>query len=116
MLQTSIGSHTKTNSKLAHAPRFISPLRLCAVSYVTALAPLSSVSQVIGRHLFLDLLGAPSAVRLAHICRRFDAGDEFQGCVCDSDEADERAGNDSEHAVVEEDAADENVDCEANGQ
>ncbi len=62
-------------------------------------------------HPSLDLLGAPAGVRLAHVGWGLDGWDELEGDVADADDADDGAGNDAEDAVVEQDAADKDVDC-----
>lgn len=59
----------------------------------------------------LHLLGAPAGVRLAHVGRRLDGGDKLEGDVADADDADDGAGDDAEDVVVEQDAADKDVDC-----
>ena len=58
----------------------------------------------------LDLLGAPAGIRLAHVRRRLNGGDELEDDVGDADEADNGTGNDSERAHVEHDGANEDVD------
>jgi hypothetical protein len=58
----------------------------------------------------LDLLSAPASVRLPHVGGRLDGGDELEGDVADTDQADDRTGNDPEDMVVEKDAADKDVD------
>lgn len=59
--------------------------------------------------LLLHLLGAPAGVGLAHVGGRLDAGDELEDDVADADEADEGAGDDAQHAVVQQDRADKDV-------
>jgi hypothetical protein len=57
----------------------------------------------------LHLLSAPPAVRLAHILRWFDRGDEFEDDVGDADDADHGAEDDVHNVVLEEDGAAEDV-------
>jgi hypothetical protein len=59
----------------------------------------------------LDLLSAPTSVRLAHVRRRLNGRDELEGRVGDADEADDGAADDLPYvAGFEDDDADENVD------
>jgi len=48
----------------------------------------------------LDLLGTPALVSLAHVGGRLDGGDELEGDVSETDEADQRAVDDAQHVVV----------------
>jgi hypothetical protein len=50
-------------------------------------------------------------VRLAHVGRGLDGGDELESDVSETDEADEGAGNDAQDVVVQQDGTDEDVDC-----
>lgn len=60
----------------------------------------------------LDLLGAPAGVGLPHVGGGLDGRDELEGRVGDADEADDGAADDLPHrAGVEDDDADEDVDC-----
>ena len=61
----------------------------------------------------LDLLGAPAGIRLAHVRRRLDGGDELEDDVSNADETDDGTGNDSERAHVEHNGADKDVDWRA---
>lgn len=63
-----------------------------------------------GRLIDSHLLGAPAGVGLAHVGGRLDGGDELEHDVDDADQADDRAGDDAQDVVVEEDGADEDVD------
>jgi hypothetical protein len=60
---------------------------------------------------FLDLLSAPPSIRLAHVRRRLNGRDELEGGIGDADDANDGTGNDPENVVVEQDAANEDVDC-----
>lgn len=60
----------------------------------------------------LDLLSTPALVRLAHVRRRLDGRDELQGHVSDTGEANQGGGDDAEHVVVQQNGANEDVDCE----
>lgn len=60
----------------------------------------------------LDLLGTPaSGLGLAHVGRGLDRGNELEGDVGDTDDADNATGNLAEDLVAEDEAADEDVDC-----
>ncbi len=69
-----------------------------------------------GVWIILDLLGAPALVGLAHVGGGLDGGDELEGDVADADEADDAARDDAQDAVVEQDAADEDVEGAAAGE
>lgn len=58
----------------------------------------------------LDLLSTPALVGLAHVGRGFNGGNELEGHVCDTDEADQRTVNDAKGAVVQQDGTDKDVD------
>lgn len=59
----------------------------------------------------LDLLSTPAGIRLAHVRGGFDRGDELEGGVRDTDEADNGAADDlPDRAGVENNDADEDVD------
>ena len=60
----------------------------------------------------LHLLGAPPAVRLAHVLRRLDGRDEFEDNVRYADDADYCPEDNVHGVVLEEDGAAEDVDCE----
>ena len=60
--------------------------------------------------LDLDLLVAPAGIGFAHVARGFDGGDELEGDVADTDEANGAASNFAEDALAEDETADENVD------
>lgn len=59
----------------------------------------------------LHLLGAPAGIGLAHVGRRLNGGHKLEHAVGQTDDADNGASNDAQGVVVEEDGADENVDC-----
>lgn len=64
-----------------------------------------------GRHYHpLDLLGAPTSIGLAHVRRGLNRRNELKGNVADTNQTDNRASDDVENLVVEQDAADKNVD------
>jgi len=63
----------------------------------------------------LNLLRAPAGVRFPHVGRGFDGGNELEGDISHTDQANDGAGNNSQDAVVEEDAANEDIDWEAIG-
>lgn len=58
----------------------------------------------------LDLLGAPTGVRLSHVGRGLNRRNEFQRNVAETDETDHRAGNVAEDVAVQKKAADKDVD------
>ena len=59
----------------------------------------------------LDLLGAPAGdVGFAHVGRGLDRGDELEGDVGNTDDADNSTSNLADHHVAEDEAADEDVD------
>lgn len=58
----------------------------------------------------LDLLGTPASVRIAHVCRRLDGGNELEGKVAQSDNADNGAGNNLPPLGTDGYGADEDVD------
>lgn len=58
----------------------------------------------------LDLLSTPTLIRLAHVRRRLDGGNELEDEVANTDETDDGAGNVTQHPVVQQDGADEDVD------
>ena len=62
-----------------------------------------------GRKLCLHLLGSPAGVGFAHVGGRLDLGNELENDVSQTDEADDRAGNDAKDLGIEEDGADEDV-------
>lgn len=62
----------------------------------------------------LDLLRSPAGVRLTHVCGGFDGRDELEGDVGNTDNTDDGAGDLAQDVVVEEDGADEDVDCDWN--
>ena len=57
------------------------------------------------------MLCAPSGVRLAHVRRRLNRGNEFESAVCQPNYANNRTDDVAECVVVEEDGTDEDVDC-----
>lgn len=59
---------------------------------------------------FLNLLSTPVVVAFAHVRRGLDRGDKFQRDVANTHEPNDRAGNDAEDVVFEEDGPDEDVD------
>lgn len=64
----------------------------------------------------LHLLGAPAGVGLPHIGRRLDRRDEFENDVADADEADDGARDDAQHAVVQQNRADKDVESAATNE
>lgn len=58
----------------------------------------------------LNLLSTPVVVAFAHVGWGLDRGDKFQSDVTNTDEADDRACDDTEDVVLEEDGTDEDVD------
>lgn len=58
----------------------------------------------------LDLLGTPALVGLAHVGRRLDGGDELEDKVGNTGDTDDGGGDLTQDVVVEENAADEDVD------
>lgn len=73
---------------------------------VMPVSPREGLRQLV---LFLDLLGAPALVGLAHIGGRLDGGDELEDGVGDTDEADDGASDDAQGTVVEQDGTDKDV-------
>lgn len=73
---------------------------------VFTVLPLSPTSRGV-----LRLLGSPSLVGLPHIRRRLDGGDELEDDVNDAHQGDDGADNGGQGPDVEEDRADEDVDC-----
>ena len=59
----------------------------------------------------LHLLCAPASVCFPHVLRWLDRRNEFEGCVCDAYEADQRSKDLEHDTVAEEDRSGENVDC-----
>lgn len=60
----------------------------------------------------LDLLSTPaSGVGLAHVGRGLDRGNELEGDVGDTEDANDATGDLAEDLVAEDEAADEDVDC-----
>lgn len=58
----------------------------------------------------LDLLSAPSLVRLAHVGRRLNRRNELEHDVSDTNDTDNGGSNLAQNGVVEQDTADEDVD------
>ena len=58
----------------------------------------------------LHLLGAPALIRLAHVGRRLDGRDELKDKVANTGDADDRPRNNTQHMIVQENRADEDVD------
>lgn len=58
----------------------------------------------------LHLLSSPSGIGLAHVGGRLDRGNELEHDVAHADEADDRARDDAQHAVVQQDRSDEDVE------
>jgi hypothetical protein len=58
----------------------------------------------------LDLLGTPSGVRLSHVRRRLDRGNELEDDVGDTNEADNGPGNYRKCRFTQEDGANKDVD------
>ena len=75
------------------------------------LSPLSLPRPPIG----LDLFRTPAGIGLAHVRGGLDGWDELENDVGDTDDADDGAGNYAQDAVVEQDGADEDVDCDSIG-
>ena len=69
------------------------------------------LTRTVGGLIDSHLLRAPAGVGLAHVGGRLDGGDELEDDIDDADQADDRAGDDAQDAIVEEDGADEDVDC-----
>lgn len=62
-------------------------------------------------HRDLDLLSAPTSVlSLAHVAWGFDRGNELQGKVSDTDDADDATSDLAEDLVAKKKAAEEDVD------
>lgn len=58
----------------------------------------------------LNLLSAPASIlSLAHVAGGLDGGNELEGDVCDTDDADDGTSDFAENAVAEEKAAEEDV-------
>lgn len=62
---------------------------------------------------YLHLLGTPAGIGLSHVGRRLDGRDEFQDDVADADEANDGARDDAQHAIVQQDRADKDVESAA---
>lgn len=60
--------------------------------------------------LRLDGFGTPAGVGLAHVGGGLDGGDEFEGDVGETDDADDATRDDEPGAVAEDEAAAEDVD------
>jgi hypothetical protein len=60
----------------------------------------------------LNLLSAPTRVGVAHVRWGLDGRDVLEDDVAEADQADDGAGDILEPALVEDDGADEDVDCE----
>lgn len=58
----------------------------------------------------LDLLSTPTLVRFAHVRRGLNGGNELEDEVADTDETDNGAGNVTQHQIVQQDGANEDVD------
>ena len=58
----------------------------------------------------IHLLGTPALVGLAHVRWGFDGWDEFQHQVSDTGEANKRTGNVPQHAVMQQDRSDKDID------
>ena len=58
----------------------------------------------------LDGFGTPAGVGLAHVGGGLDGGDEFEGDVGETDDADDATRDDEPGAVAEDEAAAEDVD------
>ena len=56
------------------------------------------------------MLGAPASIGLPHVCGRLDGGDELEGDIGETDEADDGPVDLREDVFVEKDAADKDVD------
>lgn len=59
----------------------------------------------------LHLLSTPAPIRLAHILRRLDTGDELEHHVHQADYPDDGPENDVHGVVLEQDGAAEDVNC-----
>lgn len=65
----------------------------------------------VGGLVILNLLGAPTGIRLAHVRRGLDRRDELERSVRDADEADDGTADDlPDGSGLEDDDADEDVD------
>jgi hypothetical protein len=62
------------------------------------------------RRRFLDLLGAPPAICLAHVARGFDRRDKLEGDVADADDANNDSCDGANDATAEKEATEEEVD------
>jgi hypothetical protein len=59
---------------------------------------------------YLDLLSTPALVGLAHVGRRLNGRDELESDISDTDQANQRAVDDAQDVIVEQNGSDENVD------
>lgn len=61
----------------------------------------------------LNLLSAPARVTtiLAHVGWWFYGWDVLEHTVAQANDSDKRSGNDTQNVILEDDAADEDVDC-----
>jgi hypothetical protein len=62
------------------------------------------------RESILDLLSAPAWVSFPHVGGRFDGRHEFQSDISETNDADDRTGDDAEDVVVQHEGSDEDVD------
>ena len=87
------GGRLETNPSKGHGARF-------------ALA--ESPGSLEGR--CLDLLRAPAGIRFPHVGRGLDRGNELEGDISHTDQANDGAGNNPQDVGVEEDAANEDIE------
>ena len=64
---------------------------------------------VIGVNAVLDLLGSPSNVRLAHVWWWFDRRNELESDVPETDDANDRTGDDAEDVSFQNKDTNENI-------
>lgn len=58
----------------------------------------------------LDLLGAPADVSLSHVARGLDRGNELEGDVADTDDADSTTSNVANGVVAKEEASQKDIE------
>lgn len=68
------------------------------------------------RRRFLDLLGAPPAICLAHVARGFDRRDKLEGDVADADDANNDSCDGANDATAEKEATEEEVEDTSSGK